>query len=124
MSTICVDCMLQVLHIQRRYLKMNCLHTQRFLKIFLNCCDTTNAGDILLGGFARTRYVDEAYCYRPTSVVCRSVCMLVSPAEAAEPIEMLFGLRTRVDLGNHVLDGVHIPRWKAILRGGASHCKV
>jgi len=35
---------------------------------------------------------------------------LVSPAKMAEPIEMPFGLRTRVGLENHVLDGVHIPR--------------
>jgi len=38
-------------------------------------------------------YVDAAYCYRPSSVVCRSVT-LVSPAKTAEPIEMPFGLRT------------------------------
>ena len=37
---------------------------------------------------------------------------LVSPAKTAEPIEMLFGLRTRVDLRNHVLDGVQIPYGK------------
>ena len=30
---------------------------------------------------------------------------LVSPAKTAEPIDMLFGLRTRVGSGNHVLDG-------------------
>jgi len=30
---------------------------------------------------------------------------LVSPAKTAEPIEMPFGLRTRVGPGNHVLDG-------------------
>jgi len=44
----------------------------------------------------------------------------------AEPIEMLFGLRTLVGPGNHVLDGVQIPqRKRAILRGkGASRCKV
>jgi len=36
----------------------------------------------------------------------------------AEPIEMPFGLRTRVGPGNHVLDGVQIPPWEgAILRG-------
>ena len=29
---------------------------------------------------------------------------LVSPAKMAEPIEMPFGLRTRVGPGNHVLD--------------------
>ena len=43
---------------------------------------------------------------------------LVSPVKMAEPIEMPFGLRTQVDPGNHVLDGVQIPPWKgAILRG-------
>jgi len=30
--------------------------------------------------------------------------MLVSPAKTAAPIEMPFGLRTRVSPGNHVLD--------------------
>jgi len=32
--------------------------------------------------------------------------LLVNPANTAEPIEMPFGLRTRVGPGNHVLDGV------------------
>jgi len=52
-------------------------------------------------------YVDAANCYRPSSVVCRSVgrsVTLVSPAKTAEPIKMPFGLRTRVGRGNHVLD--------------------
>jgi len=51
-------------------------------------------------------YVDAAYYYRLSSVVCRSVCRsvslcvclsvtLVSPAKTAEPIEMPLGLRTR-----------------------------
>ena len=58
------------------------------------------------------RSTTAAYCYRPSSVVCRSVCRLVcqsvslvSRAKTAEPIEMPFGLRTRVGPGNHVLDG-------------------
>jgi len=43
---------------------------------------------------------------------------LVSPAKTAEVIEMLFGLRTRVGPGNHVLDGGPGPPWEwAILRG-------
>jgi len=43
---------------------------------------------------------------------------LVSPAKTAGPIEMPFGLRTRVGPRNHVLDGVQIPQWEgAILRG-------
>jgi len=33
---------------------------------------------------------------------------LVSPLKMAEPIEMLFGLRTLDGPRNHVLDGVHI----------------
>jgi len=44
--------------------------------------------------------VDAVYCYQPSSVVCRSVCLyvtLVIPAKTAEPIQMPFGLRTRVD---------------------------
>jgi len=61
----------------------------------------------------RTTYVDAAYCYRSSSVVCRSVCLsvclsigrpvtLVNSAKTAEPIKMPFGLRTLVDPGNHV----------------------
>jgi len=50
----------------------------------------------------------------------------VSPAKRAAPIEMQFGLRTRLVPRNHVLDGGPDPPWEgAILRGkGASHCKV
>jgi len=44
-------------------------------------------------------------------VVCRSFT-LVSPAKTAEPIEMPFGLRARVDAGNHVLDGGPDPHGK------------
>ena len=62
-----------------------------------------------------TTYVDAAYCYQPSSVVCRSVCRsvrlsvtLVNPAKTAALIEMPFGLETRVGAGNHVLDGVQI----------------
>jgi len=53
-------------------------------------------------------------------VVCRvglSV-ILVSPAKTAAPIEMPFGLGTRVDPMNHVLDGSPDLPWEgAILRG-------
>jgi len=40
--------------------------------------------------------------------VSRSV-VIVNHAKMAEPIEMPFGLLTRVGRGNHVLDGVEIP---------------
>jgi len=47
----------------------------------------------------RTKYVDAAYRYRPSSVVCRSVCRsvtVVSLAKSAKPIKMPFLVRTRV----------------------------
>jgi len=54
-------------------------------------------------------------------MVCLSVGLsvtLVNPAKTAASIEMPFGLRTLVDPGNYVLDGVQIPPWEeAILRG-------
>jgi len=70
-------------------------------------------------------YIDAAYCYRPSSMVCRSVT-LVSPAKTAELIEMSFRLRTRVGSGNHVLDGDPDPLMGGAIFGGkwASHCKV
>ena len=64
-----------------------------------------------------TTYVDAAYSYRPSSVVCRSVT-LVSPTKTAAPVELLFGLRTWVGPGNHVLDGVQIPSWEGANFGG------
>jgi len=41
----------------------------------------------------------------PSSVVCRSVTVIMSRAKTAEPIEMSYRLRTRVGPENHVLDG-------------------
>jgi len=55
----------------------------------------SRAAYLLLGRIARITYVDAAYCYRPSSVVCRSVT-LVSPAKMAQPIELPLGLRTWV----------------------------
>ena len=55
-----------------------------------------------------TTYIGAVYCYQLSSVVCQSVGLSVTfviPAKMAEPIEMPFGLRTRVGPGNHVLDG-------------------
>jgi len=76
----------------------------------------------------RPYYVDAVYCYRPSSVVCRSVSRsvtLVSPAKTAESIEMPLGLRTRLGPGNHVLDGdPDAPIGRGDFEGGeASHCK-
>jgi len=49
--------------------------------------------------------------------VGQSVSHTSEPCKTAEPIEMPFGLRTRVGPGNHVLDGDPDPPWEgAILR--------
>ena len=56
---------------------------------------------------------------RPTAIdrVAWSVT-LVSPAKTAEPIEMPFGLRTRVGPGNHALDGgADVPTGRRTFRG-------
>jgi len=52
-----------------------------------------------------TTYVDAACCYRPSRMVGRSVTLL-SPANTAEPIEIPFGLKTRMRPGNRVLNRV------------------
>ena len=48
-----------------------------------------------------TVYVDAAYCYRPSNVVCQSVTVM-SPAKTAESVEMPFGLWTWVGPRNCV----------------------
>ena len=68
----------------------------------------------IIGPHRSTTYVDAAYCYRPSSVICRSVCRLLSvtvlsPAKTAEPIEIPFWLWTLMGPGNSVLHEVQIP---------------
>ena len=58
-------------------------------------------------GWEHPTHDDAVHCYRLSSVVCRSVTLVI-PAKTAEPIEMLFGLRTWMGAVNHVLDGVQI----------------
>jgi len=65
----------------------------------------------------RNTYVDAAYCCRPSSVVCLSVCHIVRPTKTADPIEMPFGMLSRVDQMSHVLDGVQMPQQKWSLLG-------
>jgi len=62
----------------------------------------------------------------PTKYIAWSVVRsdtVVGSAETAEPIEMPFGLRTRVDPRSHVLDGGPDLPWEgAFLGKGAAHC--
>jgi len=66
-------------------------------------------------------YTECDRCYR-CSVVCVCVCLLdtsVSPAKTAEPVEMLFGLWTRVGRKNHVFcGGPDPPRGRGSFTGG------
>jgi len=72
---------------------------------------------ILLGLIAVLRaQMRPAVTYQVAWSVCLSVCRS-SPAKAAKPIEMPFGLRTRVGPMKHALDGGAGTLWKgAILR--------
>jgi len=60
-----------------------------------------------------TTYADAAIVTDGVSLsVCLSVCLsvtIVSPAKTAEPIEMPFGLWSRVGPRSHVLDGGQDP---------------
>ena len=60
-------------------------------------------------------YIDAAYCYRPSRVVCPPVGLsvtAVSPVKTVELIEIPLGFRTRVVPRKRVLDGVCIPAWE------------
>jgi len=71
-------------------------------------------------------YVDAAYCYRPTIMICRSVAV-VSHAKTAEPIEMPVRIGTQVDPRKH--GGAH---WRHLLNtikpsmcsGDAAFCQI
>jgi len=72
---------------------------------------------IIIRPHRSTTYVRAAYCYRPSSVVCRSVSLsvcrsviLVSPEETVEPIVMPFGFWARIGPRNHVLWGPQVLR--------------
>jgi len=60
--------------------------------VLLNVNEENNYNSwVLFRPYGSTAYIDAAYCYRMSSVVCRSVT-LVSPAKTAAPIKMPFGL--------------------------------
>ena len=79
-------------------------------------CPSFKCYGSFLDWIARTTYVDAVYCCLPSSVVCQSLT-LVSLAKTAEPIEILFGLRTWVAQGTMYQTGVQIPRGKGQLWG-------
>ena len=73
--------------------------------------DTSVCIIVILRPHRSTVYVDAAYYYRPSSVVCRSVgwsAMIVSPAKTAEPVKMPCRFWTQVGLENHGMIGVQI----------------
>jgi len=93
------------LSFQVSWLGLRVAHKVKWMKS-CNGCDhdnsTINVTIIIIRLHCSTAYVDAAYCYRPSSVVCRSVCLsvtLVSPAKMAAPIEIPMELRTPVGQG-------------------------
>jgi len=78
--------------------------------VFTSVCQTDDV--TIIRPHRSTTHAATACCYRPSSVVCRSVCRSVtvlSPAKMVESIEMPFGLWTRVGPTKHlrVLGVVH-----------------
>jgi len=61
-------------------------------------------------------YVAADYCCKRSGAVCLSVT-IVSPAKTDEPIEIPFGLRTRMGPRNRVLDGIQISMQKGNFEG-------
>jgi len=74
-----------------------------YYNLSLHCCTTEAASHY---------YVDAAYCYRWSSVVCLSVgrsIAIVSPVKTTQPNEMPFGVWTWAGPRNHAVDAVQIP---------------
>jgi len=71
---------------------------------------------LLLGRIACTECKDVAYCYH-RGMVCLPTCVCLldttlNHTKTAEPIDVSFGLWTRVGQSNHVFCGVRIPQEK------------
>jgi len=56
-----------------------------------------------------TAYIDAAYCYWQSSVICRSAVRILIPAKMAEPIEVPFGLLTHMGQGTMMRWGPNHP---------------
>ena len=97
--------------IDRRAFSIAALHTWNSAS---KCC--------IIRPHRSTTYVDAAYCYRPSRVVCLpvclSVCHTIEPRKMASPIEMPCWLRTRVGPRNHLLDGGPDPPWEVVILRG------
>jgi len=86
---------------QNVYRQMDIINFTDTVSLVSNVCHCSTAQLII-----RPQYVDAAYCYRWSSVVCPSVVCL---SQTAERIEVSFTVWTQVGPRNHVLHGVEIP---------------
>jgi len=77
-------------------------------RLYISYIDNSTLGLVIFRPHHHTTHVDAAYFYRLNSVVCQSVTV-ISPAKTAEPIEMPFGMLSRVDQRNH--NGVQMAQW-------------
>jgi len=66
---------------------------------------------------ARKSYIVEVEVDVCLSLSQSVSLMIASPAKTAEPIEMPFGVWTRVGPKKHVLDGVQVPHAKGKFEG-------
>ena len=74
---------------------------------------------IIIRPHRSTPYVDAAYCCRPSSVVCLSVCDSSEPCKNGCTDRDVVWVEDLVSPRNHELDVVQITLWEgAILRGG------
>jgi len=79
-----------------------CIRQMNRVNFAMACHDNSTINIIMviiIRPHRSTTYVDAAYCYRPSRMLCRSLCWsvtLVSPTKTAESIEMLFRLRTLI----------------------------
>ena len=102
-STVCMLCAFTFpvsIHIQRVCTNMSVEIVTSLCRLhWYHCRWLCSWSEFIIRPHPSTMYADAAYCYRPSSVVCRSIgrsVTVVSPAITAERIEMPFGLRTRV----------------------------
>jgi len=74
----------------------------------------------------RCTYVDVAYCYRPSSVVCLSICHSGEPCKNGSTDEDAVWVEDSGGAGNHVSDGgSRSPMGRGSIEGeGVANCKV
>jgi len=85
------------------------------------CSLSSKFFDTIIGPHRSISYIDAACCYRPSSMVCQSICHSSEPCKTTEPTAMPFGLWARVDSRNVLVGGPDPPCEGASFRGKIMH---